>query len=473
MELVNAVKKHLDHTLNPKPTGYNVGFNSGASAGQTVMHLHVHVIPRYDGDMADPRGGVRHVIPEKGNYLSSKSHRESAVGSNVGSLQLATGYPNSKLWDHLSNRLIGAKLVDVLASFVQQSGLQVIEARLFDALRNQAMLRILVSDYLYISDPKALRRLLGWQDLAKQDSDYSGCLNVRLVQYEQLTSKPESFHPKAWRIVDQLGAFVAVGSSNLSRPALETGIEWNLLFSSLEHSGIPSDFEREFNALWQSSADLTEAIVTQYEDQAARYRKSKFEPESQDVPFIPQPRPWQKIALESLARIRESGYSRALVAVATGMGKTWLAAFDVCQVGKVLDRRPRVLVIAHRGQILAQAESALSLLLDSTFGEGRSSWYIGDRSDLSGNLVIASIQKLARPDGLKRISSEHFDYVVIDEVHHAEAPSYRRVMSHLNCGFILGLTATPSVPTAWMLQLSLMTILPIMLLLATVFMKNR
>lgn len=443
MLLVNEVKKHLDRTLQPKPTGYNVGFNSGSSAGQTVMHLHVHVIPRYDGDMADPRGGVRHVIPEKGNYLSTSENLNSSAASKLSSLQLATGIPNSKLWDHLSNRLIGAKLVDVLASFVQPSGLQVIEARLFEAVQNQATLRILVSDYLYISDPRALRRLLGWQNLIQQDSECRGILNVRLVQCDRLASKPESFHPKAWRIVDQLGAFVAVGSSNLSRPALETGIEWNLLFSSHEHSGIPNDFEREFNALWQVAADLTDELVAQYEEQAAKYRRSKVEPELQDTPFVPEPRPWQRTALESLNRIRESGYSRALVAVATGMGKTWLAAFDVCQVGKVLDRRPRVLVIAHRGQILAQAESALSLLLDATFGDGMSSWYIGDQSDLSGDLVIASIQKLARPEGLKRIASERFDYIVIDEVHHAEAPSYRRVMSRLNCGFILGLTATP------------------------------
>ncbi len=77
MALVNEVKSHLDRTLDPKPTGYNVGFNSGESAGQTVMHLHVHVIPRYTGDMDDPRGGVRHVIPEKGNYLRSSQTRDS------------------------------------------------------------------------------------------------------------------------------------------------------------------------------------------------------------------------------------------------------------------------------------------------------------------------------------------------------------------------------------------------------------
>lgn len=70
MRLVGEVKAHVDRTLPVRPDGYNVGFNCGEAAGQTVMHLHVHVIPRYAGDMADPRGGVRHVIPEKGNYLA-------------------------------------------------------------------------------------------------------------------------------------------------------------------------------------------------------------------------------------------------------------------------------------------------------------------------------------------------------------------------------------------------------------------
>ena len=69
LELVNLVKQHLDATLKPKPDGYNVGFNAGEAAGQTVMHLHVHVIPRYAGDVEDPTGGVRHVIPDKANYL--------------------------------------------------------------------------------------------------------------------------------------------------------------------------------------------------------------------------------------------------------------------------------------------------------------------------------------------------------------------------------------------------------------------
>lgn len=79
LELVDEVKRRLDEEL--RPAGYNVGFNAGAAAGQTVFHLHVHVIPRYEGDMADPRGGVRHVIPGRGNYLVKQSEEAGCVRS--------------------------------------------------------------------------------------------------------------------------------------------------------------------------------------------------------------------------------------------------------------------------------------------------------------------------------------------------------------------------------------------------------
>ncbi|MEZ6150141.1 MAG: DEAD/DEAH box helicase [Pirellulaceae bacterium] len=125
------------------------------------------------------------------------------------------------------------------------------------------------------------------------------------------------------------------------------------------------------------------------------------------------------------------------------MGKTWLAAFDVRQFGEQLGRRPRVLVVAHRSHILVHAESALSSVLQDAFGPVTTSWYIGSQSDLAGELVIASVQKLARPEGLERLSCEQFAYAIIDEVHHAHAPTYRRVMARLNCAFVLGLTATP------------------------------
>lgn len=442
MDLVKEVKARLDETLDPQPDGYNVGFNAGKAAGQTVPHVHIHVIPRYLGDMFDPRGGVRHVIPSKGNYLVESPEPGLPNSKQVG-LQLSSGYPDSPLWEHLSWRIAGARFVDVLASFVQLSGLDVIEERIFDAIRNEARVRILVSDYLYISDPQALRRLLGWCDLAVEEFQAER-LFVKLVEIAKLPSKPASFHPKAWRIADDHHGFISIGSSNLSRPALQTGIEWNLLSTHEEEPGAHSQATTEFDSLWKLASPLTPELVEDYSQLVAKYRAKHFEPEATDIREVPLvPRPWQAEALQALDQLRSSGYQRALVAVATGMGKTWLAAFDVRQVGAGLERRPRVLVIAHRAQILAQIEAAISLVLDATYTAGTTAWYVGDRSCLDGDTVIASIQKLSRPEGLEQIAQQEFDYVIVDEVHHAHAPTYRRVLAKVQAGFILGLTATP------------------------------
>lgn len=442
MSLVNDVKTILDERLKPKPDGYNVGFNAGEAAGQTVPHLHIHVIPRYLGDVADPRGGVRHVIPGKGNYLAPDPQQSQTLGESQG-LKLSTGFPRAPLWNELSWRLAGARQIDVLASFVQPSGLDVIEDRLFGAIRNDARVRILVSDYLCISAPKALRRLLGWANSTFEEFGEAR-LQARLIEMERLHSKPDSFHPKAWRVSDDRSGFIVVGSSNLSMPALLTGVEWNLISEVAHAPAAHEQVRSEFALLWDQGSDLNAALVAEYAVRASRVQRNELFEDTDDArPDVVTPRPWQLAALESLQKIRDAGYSRALVAVATGMGKTWLAAFDARQIGERLGRRPRVLVVAHRSHILSQSERALSQVLDQAFGDGDSSWYIGPNSDLSGNLVVASIQKLSRPEGLARISEQHFDFVMVDEVHHAEAPSYRRVLTRLNASFILGLTATP------------------------------
>ncbi len=441
LELVNTVKQKLDETLLPAPDGYNVGFNAGSAAGQTVDHVHIHVIPRYVGDMDDPRGGVRHVIPSKGNYLN-ESHERTRTERGKSGRYLSVGHPGSPLWEHLAWRIAGAKTVDVLVSFVQSSGLDVIEERLFEALANNAKVRILVSDYLYISDPKALRTLLGWGDLAAEES--SSCrLLVKLIEVAKLPSNPKSFHPKAWRIVEGCRDFICVGSSNLSKPALETGVEWNLLSTANTEETSHAQFSDEFEALWNVASTLTSDLVARYTSAAEKYRREHFVPDAEDVQQIPLPRLWQAKALKALQHIRDEGHRRALVAVATGMGKTWLAAFDACQFGEAINRRPRVLIIAHRAHILAQAQAVLSRLLDQRFGEGSTAWYIGNRSELAGDLVVASVQKLSRSEGLQRLVEEPFDYVIMDEVHHAHAPSYRRVLAKIRCDFALGLTATP------------------------------
>jgi len=439
MALVKEAKRLLDIQLAPKPDGYNVGFNSGAASGQTVPHVHIHVIPRYHGDMPDPRGGVRHVIPDKGNYLTEKP----AKSGTPPALTLSTGQPHSPLWKSIGQRVSSAAEVDLLASFIQPSGLDLIQQSIFSALRSGAKIRILVGDYLYITSAEALRRLVGWMSLADEILDNSP-LEVRLAEISKLPSKPASFHPKAWRIIDSSGGLLVVGSSNLSKAALETGVEWNLIGQTTGSTPIDLELARAFTDLWQQATPLDDALVSRYALHAKESHRKFIPPEFVDLPgTLYPPRPWQRGALESLDQIRSEAYRRALVAVATGLGKTWLAAFDVLAVGKSLERQPRVLIIAHRAEILIQAEATIRTAMQSEWDETRVTWYLGANSDMSGDLVIASVQKLTRPEGLAALESHRFDYVVIDEVHHAQAPSYRRVMARLNATFTLGLTATP------------------------------
>jgi superfamily II DNA or RNA helicase/diadenosine tetraphosphate (Ap4A) HIT family hydrolase/HKD family nuclease/SOS-response transcriptional repressor LexA len=466
MELVGEVKRLLDQR-EPKPNGYNVGFNSGAAAGQTVPHVHVHVIPRYAGDMVDPRGGVRHVIPEKGNYLAESRPLAPQAEPNKPLAEqavyfLTTG-PDRPLWHRLADRLPGASEVDLLASFVQTSGLDLVGKSLFRAIAAGAKVRLLVGDYLGITSPDALRQLLGWVDLA------GPAFEARLAELETLRGSPDSFHPKAWRIADASGGIVVVGSSNLSRAALETGVEWNLVGETSGNDALDHELFAAFDDLWQQATPLSAELVDRYVSKVGQASACQmWDPPPQDDRLKPVllPRPWQQEALASLAAIRGQGYQKALVAVATGLGKTWLAAFDVLAVGRELGRPPLVLVIAHRAEILAQAEATLRQAMEVEWGSVNVEWWVGSRTGFSlsnaastpsdrqaeacPTLVIASIQKLSRPDGLAALAAAPpFDYCVIDEVHHAEAPSYRRVLARLSelsraaPSFTLGLTATP------------------------------
>ena len=467
MELVGEVKRLLDQQLDPKPDGYNVGFNAGSAAGQTVPHVHVHVIPRYAGDMADPRGGVRHVIPEKGNYLArpwqqvgnqSEAPRiwqvENLLPREEPRFSLTTG-PDRPLWPRLADRLPGASEIDLLASFVQRSGLEVIREALFAALAAGARVRLLVGDYLGITAPDALRHLLVWMDLF-------ALFEARLAELHNLTDRPSSFHPKAWRIADSSGGIVVVGSSNLSKAALETGVEWNVIGETSGGHAIDNELAAAFDDLWQQATLLSADVVERYAVRAAEAAELRrvWDGESPQAaapappPVALTPRPWQAAALDSLSAIRDQGYAKALVAVATGLGKTWLAAFDVVAFGKLLGRPPRVLVVAHRAELLAQAEATLRQAMEREWGPVAVEWWVGsggacirpveNSSPHGAQLVIASIQKISRPDSLAAIdAAPPFDYCVVDEVHHAEAPSYRRVLARLKSSFTLGLTATP------------------------------
>jgi superfamily II DNA or RNA helicase/diadenosine tetraphosphate (Ap4A) HIT family hydrolase len=430
LELVGVVKEQLEQAL--RPDGFNVGFNAGQAAGQTVMHLHVHVIPRFRGDVEDPRGGVRYVIPANGNYCRRRDD------------PLTDGEGTNNLYRALVPLLPRAHTVDILAAFVQDSGLDLLEPPLLATLARGARLRLLTGDYLDITQARALRRLLEWAAAAdamvdEDDADAGGVLAVRIVETAHLK---RAFHPKSWRVVGEGFGVAWVGSSNLSRSALLQGVEWNL---RVDRHLDPAAWDRtvtSFDRLWGQAVPLSEAWVNAYEQRvvADPHRVLTGEVQLDTVEPPPVPNALQLAALTSLAQSRRDGRQRALVVMATGLGKTLVAALDINAFRAEYGRPPRVLVVAHRHELLAQVQQTLR----RTWPEARFGWFSGRAvSTNAADVLLASIQKLARRDQLRAFDPKAFDYLLVDEVHHADAPSYRRVLGHLEPSFLLGLTATP------------------------------
>ncbi|MGH7487293.1 MAG: HIT domain-containing protein, partial [bacterium] len=254
LELVAEVKRRLDDELHPD--GYNVGFNAGAAAGQTVMHLHLHVIPRFHGDMDDPRGGVRHVIPTKGNYLRDVP-------------PLATGGDDDPFARHVLPLFDRAEDIAIVAAFVQSSGLERIRVATEAALRRGARIRIVTGDYLNITQAEALETLLDWERATQtEEGGPAGRFEAGVI--EVVPPQITSFHPKSWRFESKTFGSAFVGSSNLSRSALERGIEWNLRVDR-DRDGVAYERIREaFDAIWARTRRLDPDWIAAYALRARR-----------------------------------------------------------------------------------------------------------------------------------------------------------------------------------------------------------
>lgn len=412
--LVDQVKSILDRSHRPE--GYNVGFNAGATAGQTVPHLHVHVIPRYSGDVPDPRGGIRHVIPDRGNYLVPQ---HSSAKPSASLLQLFSG-ENRELEQELVHRLRDGAFdaVDVVVSFVMRSGLQLLDEALQDAIERGAAVRILTTDYLGLTEREALARLL---DMA---GDSFGMLQVRIFH-----DPATSFHPKAYLFSSRKtgDALAVVGSSNLSRSGLAGGVEWNVSVDDAE------PMLQRFDELWDDprSIDLTDEWLRTY--RPTRDKTVPITVEIDEAPVQPvTPRPIQQEALRRLEETRAEGFEAGLVVLATGLGKTWLAAFDTAR-----PQFQRVLFVAHREEILRQSRDVFRQVQP----DGELGLYYGKEKQANARIVFASVQTLS--GHLQSFDPDEFDYIVVDEFHHAAAASYRKVIDYFRPQFLLGLTATP------------------------------
>lgn len=340
--------------------------------------------------------------------------------------RLVTGHRDHFL-PHLSEAISRATEVDLAVAFIKTTGLRLLLPDLQAALEseNGRRVRVLTSDYLDITDPEALRLLLLLQEQGAE---------VRVF-----VTADSSFHLKAYILArlsdgELVEGTAFVGSSNISRQALQEGLEWNYRVVYPDDRGFleaRSRFEEIFSH--PSTVKLSDAWIEGYEKRRVPPPRS-IAPGSHEQEPPPEPTAVQRAALVALHETRQQGFRRGVVVLATGLGKTWLAAFDAAQTGA-----RRVLFVAHREEILAQAAATFVRIRPRT----RVGYYMGRNRDAEVDVLCASVQTLARAEHLERFSPQHFDYVVIDEFHHAAAATYRRLLTHFAPSFLLGLTATP------------------------------
>ncbi len=394
------------------PTTFTVGFDTDTSPPT------LRVIPR-------PAGvdGLARLLP--------------------GPAALTTG-PDLPLRGAIRPLLRQADRIDIVAAFIQDSGLKLLQSALLEALQRGATVRLITGDYLNITQSRALRRLLDWQDrvaafsaAGDDDDGLAGSLAVRVVETGRTG---RAFHPKCWRIIGTGLAAAWVGSSNVSWSALVAGEEWNLRVDAARQPQHYQEIDDAIEALWARTRPIDADWVADYERRVAEDAQPLPPGEVlADDDTTVTPSPVQAEALAALARCRAEGRGRALVVMATGLGKTFLAAFDVLAWAAAAGRQPRVLFVAHRRELLTQAAATFRRLLPTApFG-----WFVGADAEVSAQITFASIQKLSRPEHLARFAGDHFDYIIVDEVHHAGAASYRRLLGRFAPGFLLGLTATP------------------------------
>lgn len=357
------------------------------------------------------------MIPSKADYLGAPNPAQDAWPHKR---ELVTGGEEDPLFQHLVPDLGNATNVDIAVAFAMETGVRLLEEHLRDVLKRGGRVRIVVGDYLGVTQPEALFRLLDLQGI-----------ELRIFQ-----SRGVSFHPKAYVIVGKGGQTSAfVGSSNLSRSALLEGVEWNYRISSVSQPDGIKPVLQAFEELFLDPRTIS-ATAEWVNGYKARRKVAPIMDVGVDepVPDLPTPNSVQQEAMRKLEATRAGGAEAGLVVLATGVGKTWLSAFD--------SNRPefrRVLFVAHREEILAQAAKTFRTIRPTaTMG-----FFNGVEKAAGTDIVFASIQTIGKARNLQQFGQKEFDYVIVDEFHHAAASTYRRLIAYLEPKFLLGMTATP------------------------------
>lgn len=341
--------------------------------------------------------------------------------------QFLTNYTDTTFLEKIKDNLRHCKSFDFSVSFIKKAGLVLLFKDIEAAVERGCKGRMITSTYQNFTDIESLKSfysLMGRCPNFECHLDYE-CFHD--TGYATL-----GYHSKGYLFRFDDCCELIVGSSNITRYALLKNIEWDVVIREDFTSDVYAQALSEFEDKWQATHLLNGDIISLYAN------KLNFAIERWDMDYDLsaaniKPNFMQRKALKELNRYRAVGTSRALVVAAAGSGKTYLAAFDA------LNFNPkRLLYIVHEGSILKKSLETFQDVFGSNVSYGI---YSGTSKECDADFVFATNVTMSKTLDLFR--KDEFDYIIIDECHHATAETYKRIISYFEPEFLLGLTATP------------------------------
>lgn len=326
----------------------------------------------------------------------------------------------TKVLSSIKTDLINCKEFFISVAFITESGITPLLQDLKELENRGIPGKILTTDYLYFTEPKALQKLNELE-------------NIEVRMYN--SQENHGLHTKGYLFKKDDFYRIILGSSNMTSNALTVNREWNMAFSSLENGEIANDILEEFKNLWDNSISLNDCLE-EYNEKYTLYKRIVRDKPNPiyDVSSL-KPNSMQKAFIESLNKFYENDENRALLISATGTGKTYAAAFALKEV-----MPKRMLFLVHREQIAKQALNTFKTVFNQnrTFG-----LLSGNEKNFDKDYLFSTVQMMQKEDIHQKFAPDYFDYIIIDEVHRAGANTYQKIMNYFNPKFYLGMTASP------------------------------